>query len=107
MNTQMSFTEALGQSGLESIDYVILFTYLIMLVSLGIFLSYNRGTKNTNDYFLAGNTLTWWTVGASLIAANISAEQFIGMSGTGFADGIAIAAYEIMAAVTLSSLASS
>ena len=101
MNTQMSFTEALGQSGLESIDYVILFTYLIMLVSLGIFLSYNRGTKNTNDYFLAGNTLTWWTVGASLIAANISAEQFIGMSGTGFADGIAIAAYEIMAAVTL------
>lgn len=101
MNTQMSFTEALGQSGLESIDYVILFTYLIMLVSLGIFLSYNRETKNTNDYFLAGNTLTWWTVGASLIAANISAEQFIGMSGTGFADGIAIAAYEIMAAVTL------
>ena len=101
MNTQMSFTEALGQSGLESIDYVILFTYLIMLVCLGIFLSYNRETKNTSDYFLAGNTLTWWTVGASLIAANISAEQFIGMAGTGFADGIAIAAYEIMAAVTL------
>ena len=101
MNTQMSLTEALGQSGLESIDYVILFTYLIMLVSLGMFLSFNRETKSTNDYFLAGNTLTWWTVGASLIAANISAEQFIGMAGTGYADGIAIAAYEIMAAVTL------
>jgi SSS family solute:Na+ symporter len=57
--------------------------------------------KSATDYFLAGNTLTWWAVGASLIAANISAEQFIGMSGTGFADGIAIAAYEVMAAVTL------
>ena len=101
MNTQMSLTEALGQSGLESIDYVILFTYLVMLVCLGIFLSYNRATKNSNDYFLAGNTLTWWAVGMSLIAANISAEQFIGMAGTGYADGIAIAAYEVMAAVTL------
>jgi len=101
MNTQMSLTEALGQSGLESIDYVIIFTYIVMLVSLGIFLSYNRETKNTNDYFLAGNTLTWWAVGASLLAANISAEQLIGMAGTGYADGIAIAAYETMAAVTL------
>ena len=101
MNTQMSLTEALSQSGLESIDYVILFTYLIMLVSLGVFLSFNRETKNTNDYFLAGNTLTWWAVGASLIAANISAEQLIGMAGTAYADGIAIAAYEIMAAITL------
>ena len=101
MNTQMSLTEALSQNGLESIDYVILFTYLIMLVSLGVFLSFNRETKNTNDYFLAGNTLTWWAVGASLIAANISAEQFIGMAGTAYADGIAIAAYEIMAAIAL------
>ena len=101
MNTQISLTEALSQSGLESIDYIILFTYIVMLVCLGVFLSYNRGTKNTNDYFLAGNTLTWWAVGASLIAANISAEQFIGMAGTGYADGIAIAAYEIMAAFTL------
>jgi SSS family solute:Na+ symporter len=101
MNTQISLTEALSQSGLESIDYVILFTYLIMLVCLGVFLSFNRETKNTNDYFLAGNTLTWWAVGASLIAANISAEQLIGMAGTAYADGIAIAAYEIMAAITL------
>ena len=101
MNTQMSLTEALSQNGLESIDYVILFTYLIMLVSLGVFLSFNRETKNTNDYFLAGNTLTWWAVGASLIAANISAEQLIGMAGTAYADGIAIAAYEIMAAIAL------
>ena len=101
MNTQMSFTEALGQSGLESIDFVIIFTYIIMLISLGVFLSYNRETKNTNDYFLAGNTLTWWAVGMSLIAANISAEQIIGMCGSAYADGIAIAAYEIMAAIAL------
>ena len=57
--------------------------------------------KSSTDYFLAGNTLTWWAVGASLIAANISAEQFIGMSGSAFASGIAQAAYEIMAAATL------
>lgn len=103
MNSQMSLTEALSQSGLEAIDFVILLIYIIMLVSLGVILSYNREskTKNTTDYFLAGNTLTWWAVGASLIAANISTEQFIGMVGTGYADGIAIAAYEVMAAVTL------
>lgn len=57
--------------------------------------------KSSTDYFLAGNTLTWWAVGASLIAANISAEQFIGMSGSAFASGIAQAAYELMAAATL------
>ena len=57
--------------------------------------------KDSKDYFLAGNTLTWWAVGASLIAANISAEQFIGMSGSAFKSGIAIAAYELMAAATL------
>ena len=57
--------------------------------------------KSSSDYFLAGNTLTWWAVGASLIAANISAEQFIGMSGSAFKSGIAIAAYELMAAATL------
>ena len=103
MNTQMSLTEALSQSGLEAIDFVIFFTYIILLVSLGVFLSRNRDTRSRSatDYFLAGNTLTWWAVGASLIAANISTEQFIGMAGTGYADGIAIAAYEIMAAVAL------
>ena len=98
-----SISEALASSGFKTIDFVILVCYLILLVSLGLFLSRNKDgkEKSANDYFLAGNTLTWWAVGASLIAANISAEQFIGMSGTGFADGIAIAAYEVMAAVTL------
>ena len=97
-----SISEAISQSGFKSIDLIILVLYLV-LVSLGLFLSRNKGgkEKSANDYFLAGNTLTWWAVGASLIAANISAEQFIGMSGTGFRDGIAIAAYEVMAAVTL------
>ena len=103
MNQQLSFTEAISQSGFETVDFIILAVYIILLVSLGMFLSRDKEgkEKSANDYFLAGNTLTWWAVGASLIAANISAEQFIGMSGTGYADGIAIAAYEVMAAVTL------
>jgi SSS family solute:Na+ symporter len=76
---------------------------MVLLVSLGLFLSRNKKghEKTANDYFLAGNKLTWWAVGASLIAANISAEQFIGMSGSGYKIGICVAAYEIMAAVTL------
>ncbi len=97
----MSFTEALSRSGFEMVDFVILLVYLVMLVSLGIFLSSNSREGSAKDYFLAGNSLTWWAVGASLIAANVSTEQFIGMAGSGFADGIAIAAYELMAAITL------
>jgi SSS family solute:Na+ symporter len=98
-----SISQAISQSGFETIDFVILVVYLCLLVGLGMFLSRSKDgkEKSATDYFLAGNTLTWWAVGASLIAANISAEQFIGMSGTGYADGIAIAAYEVMAAVTL------
>jgi len=99
----MGIIDALAQSGFKTVDFIILVAYLVLLVSLGLFLSRSKDgkEKSANDYFLAGNTLTWWAVGASLIAANISAEQFIGMSGTGFRDGIAIAAYEVMAAVTL------
>ena len=94
---------AIGASGFKTIDLLILVIYLVVLVGLGLFLGRTKKgeEKSANDYFLAGNTLTWWAVGASLIAANISAEQFIGMSGTGFRDGIATAAYEIMAAITL------
>ena len=83
----MSFTEALSRSGFEMVDFVILLVYLVMLVSLGIFLSSNSREGSAKDYFLAGNSLTWWAVGASLIAANVSTEQFIGMAGTGYADG--------------------
>ena len=98
-----NISQALATSGFKTIDFLILIVYLILLVGLGLFLSRNKGgkEKTANDYFLAGNTLTWWAVGASLIAANISAEQFIGMSGTGFRDGIAVAAYEGIAAITL------
>ena len=103
MNSTLSFTEAISQSGFETIDFIIWGFYIILLISLGLFLSRSKAgqQKTSNDYFLAGNTLTWWAVGASLIAANISAEQFIGMAGTGYVEGIAIAAYEIIAAVVL------
>ena len=99
----MNFLSAIQDSGFQVIDLVIVLLYISLLVFLGLFLGRNKGgkEKSANDYFLAGNTLTWWAVGASLIAANISAEQFIGMSGTGYRDGIATAAYEVMAAVTL------
>lgn len=95
--------EAIKMSGFKSVDLIIVVAYLCILVALGLLLGRSKKgeQKSANDYFLAGNTLTWWAVGASLIAANISAEQFIGMSGTSYADGIATAAYELMAAVTL------
>ncbi|MBK8947040.1 MAG: sodium/sugar symporter [Ignavibacteriae bacterium] len=87
----------------SSLDYIIFGIYIIGIVALGLFVSRNKKghEKNSNDYFLAGNTLTWWAIGSSLIAANISAEQIIGMSGSGFAGGLAIASYEWMAAITL------
>ena len=103
MNTHVSFTEAISQSGFETIDFIIVLAYIILLVSIGVFISRERAGSGfgVKDYFLAGNTLTWWAVGASLIAANISTEQFIAQCGTGYAEGIAIAAYEIMAAIVL------
>ena len=99
----MNIFQQIAASGFKTVDLIVVLIYLVVLVSLGLFLGRTKkGTeKSANDYFLAGNTLTWWAVGASLIAANISAEQFIGMSGTSYADGIATAAYELMAAVTL------
>lgn len=99
----MGIFQQIAASGFRTVDLVIVLVYLVVLVSLGLFLGRNKKghQKSANDYFLAGNSLTWWAVGASLIAANISAEQFIGMSGTSYADGIATAAYELMAAVTL------
>jgi solute:Na+ symporter, SSS family len=84
-------------------DYIVFFLYFIIIVGYGLWI-YNRKKKaesNSNDYFLAEGSLTWWAIGASLIASNISAEQFIGMSGSGFKMGLAIATYEWMAAATL------
>lgn len=98
-----SILDGLKNNGFATVDYLVFFVYLAVLIFLGVFLSRSKDgkEKDSKDYFLAGNTLSWWAVGASLIAANISAEQFIGMSGTAFKSGIAIAAYELMAAATL------
>jgi SSS family solute:Na+ symporter len=86
--------------GFNTLDYVVFIGYALFIVSLGLWVS-RKGGKSTEDYFLASKSLPWWAIGASLIAANISAEQFIGMSGSGFAIGLAIASYEWMAAITL------
>ncbi len=85
------------------IDFVILGIYAILLVGVGLWVSRTKKgqTKTAEDYFLASKALPWWAIGSALIAANISAEQFIGMSGSGFAGGLAIASYEFMAALTL------
>jgi SSS family solute:Na+ symporter len=87
---------------LATIDIIIVGVYALALFSLAQWVSRSRGEdKNASDYFLAGKALPWWAIGASLIAANISAEQIIGMSGSGYAIGLAIASYEWMAAITL------
>ncbi|MEQ8478335.1 sodium/sugar symporter [Fulvivirga sp.] len=85
------------------LDYFVFISYAIIIVGLGLWVSRKKKgeERSTEDYFLAGKSLPWWAIGASLIAANISAEQFIGMSGSGFAIGLAIASYEWMAAITL------
>ncbi|NRB63400.1 MAG: sodium/solute symporter, partial [Saprospiraceae bacterium] len=83
-----------------TIDYAIFIVYAIVIVGIAFWVT-RKGGKTSEDYFLASKSLPWWAIGASLIAANISAEQFIGMSGSGFAIGLAIASYEWMAALTL------
>ena len=86
-----------------TLDYFIFIAYALLILGVGLWVSRDKKghQKNAEDYFLAGKSLPWWAIGASLIAANISAEQFIGMSGSGFASGLAIASYEWMAAITL------
>jgi SSS family solute:Na+ symporter len=88
---------------LETLDFVVVAIYAVSLLTLAQWVSREKAghKKNTQDYFLAGRALPWWAIGASLIAANISAEQIIGMSGSAFVMGIAIGAYEWMAAITL------
>ena len=88
---------------LSPLDIIIFAAYGVLILGVGLFVSRNKEghVKNSEDYFLAGKSLPWWAIGASLIAANISAEQFIGMSGSGFALGLAIASYEWMGGFTL------
>ena len=87
----------------STIDWIVFFGYVIIIVFVGLWVSRKKkGEQRTSqDYFLAGRSLPWWAIGATLIAANISAEHFIAMSGSGYAIGLAIAAYEWIAAVTL------
>src|SRR3954465_11185141 len=88
---------------LQTADYVVFLIYFVLVSSYGYWI-YNRkksASTDSKDFFLAEGSLTWWAIGASLIASNISAEHFIGMSGSGFAIGLAIASYEWMSAATL------
>ena len=88
---------------LATLDYIVFLFYFLIVAGYGFWI-YQRKKKanaDSKDYFLAEGSLTWWAIGASLIASNISAEQFIGMSGAGFKLGLAVASYEWMAAATL------
>lgn len=87
----------------STIDIIIFIVYVFLIIVVGILCSRPKKgkKKDAKDYFLAGNTLSWWAIGASVIASNISAEQFIGMSGSGFAIGLGIASYEFIAAAAL------
>ena len=84
-------------------DYVVFISYIVFIIGLGLWVSREKKghEKDSSDYFLASKSLPWWAIGASLIAANISAEQFIGMSGSGYVIGLGIATYEWTAAITL------
>ncbi|NBP68605.1 MAG: sodium transporter, partial [Cytophagia bacterium] len=88
---------------LQTSDYIVFLIYFVLVASYGWWVySRKKSTESsTKDYFLAEGSLTWWAIGASLIASNISAEQFIGMSGEGFFAGVAVAAYEWIAAIAL------
>src|SRR5829696_3768776 len=84
-------------------DYLVFVLYFIIVTAYGynIYRKRKKGEHDAKAFFLAEGTLTWWAIGASLIASNISAEQFIGMSGEGFFVGTAVAAYEWIAAIAL------
>lgn len=88
---------------LQGLDYIVFFIYFIIVSSYGYYIYRKKrgATTSSKEFFLAEGSLTWWAIGASLIASNISAEHFIGMSGSGFALGLAISTYEWMAAATL------
>lgn len=92
-------------SSLTLRDYIVFLIYFFVVASYGLWVYFKKrkakSSSGTTDYFLAEGSLTWWAIGASLIASNISAEQMIGMSGNGFKMGLAISTYEWMAAATL------
>lgn len=83
------------------IDYLLFIFFGVFVIGIGLWIGYRRKEKDTHEFFLAGNTLPWWAVGGALIASNISAEQFIGMTSAGYTVGMAVASYELMAAASL------
>ena len=91
-------------NGLHIYDYLVFLFYFLVVAGYGYYVYRKKKSATisaSHDYFLAEGSLTWWAIGTSLIASNISAEQFIGMSGNGFKMGLAISTYEWMAALTL------
>src|SRR5690606_38723441 len=88
---------------METKDYIVFLCYFIIVAGYGLYIYYKKksASGDSKDYFLAEGSVTWWAIGASLIASNIPADQFIGMGGSGFRIVLAIATYEWMAAVTL------
>ena len=88
---------------ISTLDIIVFISYCLIILFIGLYVSREKDgkSKSAEDYFLAGKSLHWWAIGASLIAANISAEQFVAMNGSGFAAGLSIASYEWMAAITL------
>ncbi|PHI19035.1 sodium/glucose cotransporter [Lewinellaceae bacterium SD302] len=86
---------------LSQLDLIIFGVYIIGVIGFGVWIANRDKNTTASDYFLASRSLPWWAVGGSLIASNISAEQIIGMNGSGFELGLAIATYELMAAITL------
>lgn len=93
----------MNSTGLQTLDYLVFLFYFVVVAGYGYWVYQRKKQKleSSNDFFLAEGSLTWWAIGASLIASNISAEQFIGTSGDGFKMGLAISTYEWMAAATL------
>ena len=91
------------QHQLSTADYIVFLIYFVVVAGYGLWIYQRKKSEasGSKDYFLAEGSLTWWAIGSSLIASNISAEQFVAMSGSGFKMGLAIAAYEWMAAITL------
>src|SRR6187551_3959966 len=89
---------------MKQLDLIVFAIYFVIVASYGYWIYHKKrktAVSASHDYFLAEGSLTWWAIGASLIASNISAEQFIGMSGDGFFVGIGVAAYEWIAAIAL------
>ena len=88
---------------ISTIDLIVFIAYCLLILLVGLFVS-RRGkgeTQDASNYFLAGRGLAWWAIGASIIASNISAEQFVGMSGSRYATGLTMATYECIAALGL------